>query len=977
MRRTFGAGLWLWCLTAGTVTSAAQDLATLVGEPVMAVRFEVEGRAEVSPAVLSVSEVSVGEPLRLEAVRATIVRLDGLNQYDDIAAEAVRGPAGVEVVFRLVPRHPITQLVVTGETGLGERALRDQIVQRYGGVPTGARVAAIEETALQVLRDAGYLTAAVSSTTELTHDPEAATLMLSVRAGTLARIVGSAVELRGESPVPADEILDRTGTEPGEPFRRRDLEAALTSLEEDIRSRGFYEAQVSFQAEETGTDVALSLVVDVGPLVTLEVRPDGLFSGGDIEELIPIRRLGSADLDLLEDSGGRIEDRLKRDGYWRASAPFSRDLSDDGSQLVITFDVTRGPRYFVDRIELPESPALSRALLDALLDIDAGEQFDETAYTGGLDRIEAAYHENGYYKAEVDSGYEEVTERSTPTEAWVALVPQIVEGPRGVIDHVTFAGPSAVPEAALRAVMDSRASDPFVEVDAIEDEAAIRGVYLDRGFRAVQVSTVVEVDETGERIGLTVNVDEGPQVLIGSLIVVGNDDVPPQAILDELSLSVGQPAGLTALEDARQRVVSMGVFRRVVVELGAPTGLDGRAQVVVRVVEAPDTTLAWGGGLEGGRALREAREGGLEDYLQFSPRGFFEISRRNLGGRNRTVSFFSRVSFRPRSAPGDPDRDGRGFGFSEYRVTGTYREQRAFRTDLDLLLGVTSEQAIRTSFNFLRNGANAELLQPISPFLLWSARYALEFTRVFDTRFPVNDQPLIDRLFPQVRLSVLSTGLAWDRRDSPLTTTRGTYLTADVEVATRSLGSEVGYVKSFFQGSAFRAVDAAARTVLALRAEVGLAQGFRREVPADGGDSDDFVEDLPASERFYAGGGTSVRGFQLDRLGAPEIINADGLSLGGNALVVLNAELRQVACTCRTQFGSRLTAVGFVDGGNVFARAGDLDLGRLRGAVGFGVRYDSLLGPLRFDLGFKASTRELAGQPERGWEYHLSIGEAF
>jgi outer membrane translocation and assembly module TamA len=54
-----------------------------------------------------------------------------------------------------------------------------------------------------------------------------------------------------------------------------------------------------------------------------------------------------------------------------------------------------------------------------------------------------------------------------------------------------------------------------------------------------------------------------------------------------------------------------------------------------------------------------------------------------------------------------------------------------------------------------------------------------------------------------------------------------------------------------------------------------------------------------------------------------------------------------------------------------------VDLGRLRGSAGFGVRYDSPLGPLRLDFGFKVRPRTVSGSPERGWEYHLSIGEAF
>ena len=75
----------------------------------------------------------------------------------------------------------------------------------------------------------------------------------------------------------------------------------------------------------------------------------------------------------------------------------------------------------------------------------------------------------------------------------------------------------------------------------------------------------------------------------------------------------------------------------------------------------------------------------------------------------------------------------------------------------------------------------------------------------------------------------------------------------------------------------------------------------------------DTIRDLPASERFFAGGDTTVRGFALDQLGTPATIDKDGFPIGGNALVILNAELR-------IPVRGGLGAVGFIDAGNVFAK---------------------------------------------------------
>jgi outer membrane translocation and assembly module TamA len=135
----------------------------------------------------------------------------------------------------------------------------------------------------------------------------------------------------------------------------------------------------------------------------------------------------------------------------------------------------------------------------------------------------------------------------------------------------------------------------------------------------------------------------------------------------------------------------------------------------------------------------------------------------------------------------------------------------------------------------------------------------------------------------------------------------------------------------------------------------------------------DTLGQLPASERFFAGGDTTVRGFALDRLGIRHIpfqpvdtIDSEGLPIGGNGLMVFNAELRS---TVRGES----QVVGFVDTGQVFARASDIDFTELRSAVGAGIRYKSPVGPIRFDLGFKVHRRE--GEGLTAW--FISFGQAF
>ncbi len=956
--------------------AVGQTPADVIGQRVVGLRFEVEGRVDTTPTLVELSAVRVGEPLRREDTRATIARLDGLGRYEGIAVDALPVEGGVEVIFRLTPRHPITSLDIVGNTGIPASTLRRLLQQRYGGVPTSARISAVESVTAQFLRDEGYLDARVTGRTELTHDPDAASLILDIEAGPQAAI--RSVDVRGVSPLSVEEVVRRSRTGVGQPYRPRQIEAALTEIEEDLRRRGHYEAQLTMQVSVEALDgVAILIGVDAGPRVEVRVTPQGALPGR-VDELIPLRAAGSADEDLLEDSRARIERALRAQGYWRARAPFTRSTEQNGALLVITFTIDRGPRYYVERIDLPEGTSMPAADIRELIGMRPGDVFDEDRFLVGLSRVVDAYRRAGHYAVRAEPTYEDVAGGSA-SRASVILHPTITEGPAGILEAVNFslAGTPLVSEATLLDVMTSRVGQPYVEQEAARDLSAMRALYLDRGFPSAAVAVDPVFSEDGRSVTLNVQASEGTRVLIGDISVVGNERIATRVILDELRLTPGQPAGTTALDEARRRLIDMGVFRRITLSVADRAPGESIGHVIVNVVEAPPTAAGIAAGLEASRYTR-----GFTDRLEFAPRGSFEISRRSLGGRNRTISFFSRVSLRrddpdPEDAA-DPDASGDTLGFTEYRVAGTFQERHAFRSDTDLLLGLASEQGHRTNFNFIRQRANAEALRQLGDDLSVSGRYALEFTRLSNLRISESDRPLIDRLFPQVRLSMLSSGISWDRRDNPIDPTRGTFVTADIEAAARTIGSQVGYLKAFFQTSVFRGVDAGARTVVAGRAMMGLARGFERVVevvdPVTGLVTQAAVEDLPASQRFFGGGATTVRGFQLDRLGVEEILTPEGLSRGGNGIVVLNVEVRRILTRL---YGRDLGVVAFLDGGNVFARATDVDFTRLRAAPGFGLRYDSPLGPLRLDFGFKIRPKTFDGRRENGWEYHLSIGEAF
>jgi outer membrane protein assembly complex protein YaeT len=983
MRRLSFFLAWLTLVAVAVPAwAAADDLSAFVGRNIASVDLTIFGRPAPDE-VRSLVVLQRDTPLSLEAVRNSVRSLIVVGRFESVEVLASDGPNGVAVVFRLVPRRPIDDLKVTGDTGLPADDLEALVKQQYGGMLAAVRPEVVKKTVESLLSDEGYLGAVATVAVVDGVTPDRGRLAIEVFAGPRATV--RHVEVRGSSPFDEAAVLQQTGIAIGAPYRRRGIITGLVKLRDSMRESQYYDAQAVIDGDTISADgqsVDLLLTVDaglrvIGPLFTGDPRPSG-----KVDELVPMKFEHSADDDLLDDATTRIETLLRREGYQDAQAPHTKVKTADG--VAVTFDIHRGPLYRISQLSVTGAESLPEETVNRLLGVSRGDPLSREHIDTGVLQLMLEYRKRGYFEVKATPAY--VPGPADAAGALVAVGITIVEGPQAHVADVIFQPESPkVPVPDLVAVMRSKTGGPFVAAAAILDQGALENVYQNRGYQRAHVTITPTVSEDRRAITLTVKVTEGTQWMVQDVRVIGNHRVESRAILEVMTLKPGQPLGAAATLQSRQNVVDMSGFRSVSITDEPSITDETRRHVIVTVDEAPATALIWGVGILVDRRLSNGQQ-----QLDIGPRGSFEITRQNLGGRNRSIDFFTRLGLRSNPnctiPPGQEVCDQQpGFGFFNYRTSTTYREYRAFFSRTDLVLVATAERDVQSHFNYTRQSLQASLVRRFTTPLTVTAGYALRFTDVFDDSIPPDERLLIDKLFPQVRLSTLATGVLWDRRDDPITPGRGTLTSANVEAAPRAIGSEVGFVKALVQGSTYRALDRSKRFVAAARAQLGVAHGFQLQTLNDSSgnpvlDPDTgkpvLVAALPASERFYAGGGTSVRGFNQDVLGVPSLITDQGLSQGGNGLLVLNVELRtQVFKLFSRDFG----VVTFADSGNVFPNASDIRLSQLRGTLGFGFRYNSPVGPIRLDYGFKLSRLPFgaSGHLEPGWTWHLSVGEAF
>jgi outer membrane protein assembly complex protein YaeT len=950
-----------FCVLACAIPAAAQ-----VGQPINEVVIEQEGRLITDPLITGLIETQVGSPLGAKDVRETIAHIMSLNRFDDVQVFTEEAGSGVRVRYVLTPLHPVDLIQFDGMLGLPESSLLRVVEDRFGTSPRAARAPEIVDTLRAEYRRRGFANARIESRLIETHGPDRATLVFDIDAGrrlSIADVRFTQVDADIQS-----TLAERPDVRQGQPFDEDVIERELRAWEESLHARGYYEARASHGM----------LIVDDGAFVTVNLtrgpRVVVAFTGDPLPEaerdrLVPIRTEGSADEDLLEDSSLALEAYLHDRGYRDADAFYTREERD--GELVITFQIDRGPRYIVNDIIVMGNSAIATQELVPLVRLEPGEPFVRNTVAAGLDAIERLYRSRGFTRVAVKSGESVIVpESASDPDRQTDIQIAIVEGPRTLVGDVSFEGNEALDDATLRNLTMVSTEQPFSETELTAGRDRIDLEYRNRGYNSVVVTADPTFAEGDTRANVVFRINEGQQETVDHIIIVGNRRISTRTIQRELLLREGEPLGYSALVDSRARLFALGLFRRIQIE-PLTHGAESSRDVLVQVEESPPTVLSYGGGLEGGYLLTTGPTGNAEETFQLAPRGFFQIGRRNLWGKNRRVDLFTRLSVRPGNTnvpvgeEAIPLENNQG-RFYEYRVLGQFREPRAFDTGAELLLTGIVEQARRSSFDFDRKEVRAEAGFRLSRMYSAIGLYSFQRTRVFDEHFtPEAPPPLIDRLFPRVRLSKVSASLIRDDRNDLLDPSRGTLVIVDGELAARAIGSEVGFVQTYLQGFYYRQLPVPRRVVLALGARVGAAHGFARELNGV------QVQDLPASERFFAGGDTSVRGFSLDRLGNEETIAPNGFPTGGNSVVVLNSELR-------ISVVGPLQTTAFVDAGNVFPKASDLDFTDLRPTAGFGVMYRSPVGPIRVDLGFNLDPRELVpGIPERSKVLHILLGQAF
>jgi outer membrane protein assembly factor BamA len=821
----------------------------------------------------------------------------------------------------------------------------------------------------------------------------------------------------------------------GTTFTAARIQGAIDFIRNNLAADNRLAEEISLKSAEYNPNsnrANLLFHVKLGPVVTVQVRGAHVFKR-TLKRLVPIYQENAYDSDLVAEGRRNISSYFQSKGYFDVQV--TPEVQESPDKVALFYAIRRGAKHKVESVSFEGNREIDDAALRAAVTVRRKKflfsrgRYSETLVRSSVDKIVAMYHVMGFPDVRVTTAVRDF-------DPQVEVTFQIAEGSRTVVRNFGISGDNGLDASQLPARgLRLAAGKPYSPQLELEDRNDILAYYLDHGFLGAQLkSKVTPLPGDKYQVDVLYQIQPGPQTVVQDVIYLGNVKTRTSLISQTVGLHPEMPLSESKMLAAESDLYNLGIFdwtnvgpRRAesvttqledpseptdptqeirtkeprksgpqaegdadagasdenqlaeseAADAGPPQGQSisasqnqavGASQshaedVLVKVHESQRNTIEYGAGFEivrrggtapGGTVLVPGlpaivlgRNFTTSESTFVGPRGSFSYALRNMRGRGETFTgaiLGSRL---------------------DNRATLSYGVPRLWSTSWSSLLNATGE----------RNTQN-----PIFTSTFWEGSFQVQHSidarrnesvilRYRLRRTLLSDLLIPDLVLPEdqdIRLSTLSVTFLRDTRDKPLDAHRGIYQTLDFGITPTALGASANFVKFLAQTAYYRPITS--HLTWANNVRLGLAKPFLSS----------FV---PISEAFFSGGSDTLRGFPINGAGPQRPVAACGVPsdpstcttitvpVGGNMLFVVNSELR-IPIPLKEGLGAAV----FYDGGNVYSRINLPELARnYTNTVGVGLRYQTPVGPVRFDIGHLVN-------PINGissLQYFLTLGQAF
>jgi outer membrane protein insertion porin family len=743
------------------------------------------------------------------------------------------------------------------------------------------------------------------------------------------------VRVEGNRRVEQEAIKRALKNQPGQRFDR-------DKTAEDLRSLWSlnYFSDVQLLVQRTDRGIVYVVRVTERPAIhEVKLQGNEELSKEDFKESLDLKPYSILDLDAVRRNEKKIQEKYVEKGFFLAEVKHRIDPVQGTNEVDVVFVIQEHSKVMVKEINFIGASKVSPEELKGVmftreggyLSFLTGEgTFREEIFQRDLVILQAAYYDRGFINVKVEKPLVSMSS----DKRYIYITIKVEEGDAYKIGKLDFSGDLLVPKTVLAELLTTHSSELFNRSKLSRDISTITDLYLDRGYAYANINTLTQANVKDRIVDLTFDIQKGNQVYVERIDIGGNTKTRDKVIRRELRLYEGELFSGTGEKRSKERVTALGFFETVEIQ-HKPGSDDSKVVVTVDIKEKATGTFQVGLGFSN-----------VENFIFTA-----QIAQNNLLGWGQTASFSAQISSL------------RSFFqlsyFDPYFLDSNY----IFSADLFRL------QADFGGFLRQSTGGDVNLGYHIFEDVIANLTYTREYVNVEPSR-TFNSIPLANRLRSSGVTSSVRVSAQWDRRDNRLFPTRGSLLFASAEVAPSFLGSTFLFARYAAYG----------------RYYWPLFWGFVFKVNANFGviQSLDANQPVPISEQFYLGGINSIRGYALRTI-SPTILvprnnspdaPVDAFPVGGNKQAIFNFELEFPIIE---KVG--IKGVVFYDTGNAFAtdanffqdRQHNLPFGMFQ-SVGFGFRWFSPVGPLRFEWGFPLNKRPEIDQPVL---FEFTIGNFF
>ena len=782
------------------------------------------------------------------------------------------------------------------------------------------------------------------------------------------------IDVTGNRRVAKDDVLSYLRLKPGATFK-------VETLASDVRAlwdSGFFDdIEVDLGRNDRG--VTLRFLVRERPNIKLiEFEGNDEIENDKLTEAVEVKTNTILSVPAVRRSVQKIKDAYAEKGYFLADVEQQIDPLRDNEvrilfkvrehQPVTVRRITFIGNYNVPEAELRENMQTGQS---SFFSFGSGGPYKQDVFERDILMLNALYYDKGYMS--VQFGTPRVM--LTPDREGIEIVLVVSEGPRFKIRQLRVYerdadGKEIEPlggRKALRQLIRAHAGDYFNRAEVVRDLQAVRTLYRDAGYANVEAEPETELDPVHREVDISIPIRRGPLVHVERIEIKGNTKTRDKVLRREMEIAEGQLFSETKLEDSKRRITALGYFERVDVSTEQGSSPE-KINIHFEVAERPTGTFQVGAGFSS-----------VENFIATA-----QVQQANLFGKGQSLALQAQIS--------------------GLRQIISIRFFEPYFLDSDWSTSTELYDQLYVFPDFSRRSLGASLTfgyALIQPWLRLSMTGTVQHDSVDTSQstffgassgfVSVFQRLPLSNLFNAGRTMSLRPSIVYDTRDNRLFPTSGLYLQASTEFADDVLGSQIQFLRHRFTGRAYYPLGGqtgqpGSGFVLKLNTEVGLI-------------TSPTAEGVPIFTRFFLGGILDVRGYRLRTVGPRLPLNqtldvnaapiANGANIGGNLQAYSNLEFEFPIVD---KVGIR--GVTFLDAGNAwnledqFCKTtpapqfpavvspcfnGLKSLTTVRMSSGFGIRWFSPLGPLRFEWGFPL--RPLAY--EESYVFEFTIGNFF